>query len=53
MIPKSKKGELIRVTGDVYNAGLVETNSLASIVTVAYFIDDELFHIDELGNIKP
>jgi len=51
--PYPKKGELIRITGDVYNAGIVETNSLASIVTVAYFIDDKLLHLDELGNVKP
>lgn len=51
--PYPQKGELIRIVGDVYNAGIVETDSLASIVTVAYFIDDELLHIDELGNVKP
>ena len=31
----------------------MDTDSLASIVTVAYFIDDELLHIDELGNVEP
>jgi len=51
--PYPKKGESIRIIGDVYNAGIVETDSLASIVTVAYFIDDKLLHIDELGNVKP
>ena len=48
-----KKGELIMITGDVYNAGIMETDSLASIITAAYFVDDELFFIDEIGNVKP
>jgi len=48
-----KKGELIIITGDVYNAGIMETDSLASIITAAYFVDDELLFIDEIGNVKP
>ena len=48
-----KKGELIMITGDVYNAGITETDSLASIITAAYFVDDKLLFIDEIGNIKP
>ena len=48
-----KKGELIMITGDVYNAGIMETDSLASIITAAYFVDDELLFIDEIGNVKP
>ena len=48
-----KKGESIMITGDVYNAGIMETDSLASIVTAAYFVDDKLLFIDEIGNVKP
>ncbi|MDH3764825.1 MAG: hypothetical protein OER82_03340 [Nitrosopumilus sp.] len=51
--PYPKKGELTVITGDVYNAGIVETDSLASIITAAYFVDDKLLFIDEIGNVKP
>ncbi|MDH3313451.1 MAG: hypothetical protein OEM28_09955 [Nitrosopumilus sp.] len=51
--PYPKKGELVKITGDVYNAGLVDTDSLASIITAAFFVDEKLFHINEIGNIKP
>ena len=51
--PYPKKGELTVITGDVYNAGIMETNSLASIITAAYFVDDRLLFIDEIGNVKP
>jgi len=51
--PYPKKGELTRITGDVYNAGLVETDSLASIITAAYFVDGKLLFIGEIGNVKP
>ena len=48
-----KKGELVMITGYVYNAGLVETDSLASIITAAYFVDGKLLFIDDIGNVKP
>jgi len=48
-----KIGESITITGEVYNAGKVNTNSLASIITTAYFVDGELLHIDDLGNVEP
>ena len=51
--PYPKKGELTMITGDVYNAGIMETDSLASIITAAYFVDDKLLFIDEIGNVKP
>lgn len=41
------------ITDDVYNAGIMGTDSLASIITAAYFVDDELLFIDEIGNVKP
>ena len=46
-------GQLATITADVYNAGILETNSLSSIVTVAYFVDEDLLYIDEIGNVKP
>ena len=48
-----KKGELVKITGDVYNAGLVDTDSLASIITAAFFVDEKLVYINEIDNIKP
>ena len=51
--PYPKKGELTVITGDVHNAGIMETDSLVSIITAAYFVDDKLLFIDEIGNIKP
>ena len=51
--PHPKIGESITIIGEVYNAGKSNVNSVASIVTIAYFIDDELLHIDNIGNIEP
>ena len=51
--PFPKEGELISITGDVYNAGIVNTESLASIITAAYFIDGDLVFINEIGNVNP
>ena len=51
--PYPKKGDLIEITADVYNAGLKNTNSFASIISVAYFVDGELLRINELGNVEP
>ncbi len=51
--PYPKKGDLITITGDVYNSGIVDTNSLASIITAAYFVDGKLLYVDEIGNVKP
>jgi len=51
--PYPKKGELTIITGEVYNAGLVETDSLASIITAAYFVDGKLLFIGKIGNVKP
>ena len=48
-----KIGQPITITGDVYNAGIVDTASLASIISVAYFVDGNLVHIDEIGNVQP
>jgi len=51
--PYPKKGELTRITGEIYNAGIIETKSLASIITAAYFVDEKLLFIGEIGNVKP
>ena len=51
--PYPQKGELVKITADVYNAGIVETNSLASIITAAYFVDGELLYLNEIDNVKP
>ncbi|NNL58887.1 MAG: carboxypeptidase regulatory-like domain-containing protein [Nitrosopumilus sp.] len=51
--PYPKKGELTRITGEIYNAGTTETKSLASIITVAYFVDEKLLFIGEIDNVKP
>ena len=45
--------ELVSITVDVYNAGILETSSLSSIITVAYFVDDKLLYVDQIENIKP
>ena len=46
-------GDLVSISADVYNSGLFETDSVASIVTAAYFVDDKLLYFDEIGNVKP
>ncbi|MDH3677973.1 MAG: hypothetical protein OEQ12_06705 [Nitrosopumilus sp.] len=54
IVPTSpEKGDLVSITADVYNAGLKNTNSLTSIITAAYFVDGNLLHVDEIGNIEP
>ena len=51
--PYPINGELSTITGDVYNAGIMETDSLTSIITAAFFVDGNLLYVDEIGNIKP
>ena len=51
MYPKT--GDLVSITADVYNAGLKNTGSIASIVTAAYFVDGNLLYVDEIGNVEP
>ena len=46
-------GELVSITADVYNSGIFETNSVTSIITAAYFVDEDLLYVDEIGNVKP
>ena len=48
-----KKGDLVTINADVYNAGLKNTNLFTSIITVAYFIDGKLIHVDDIGNVTP
>ena len=48
-----KNGDAVSITADVYNVGLKNTNSLTSMITVAYFMDGNLLHVDEIGNVKP
>ena len=51
--PYPNKGDPVTITADIYNAGFRDTKSYASIITVAYFVDDVLLHVDEIGNIEP
>jgi hypothetical protein len=51
--PYPKKGELVTITGDLYNAGLRNTGSFTSMITVAYFVDGELLYINTIGDVKP
>ena len=46
-------GEPVRITADVYNSGIENTDSFASIVTAAYFVDGDLLDIGNIGNIEP
>ena len=46
-------GDLVSISADVYNSGISETDSIASIVTAAYFVDENLLYFDEIGNVKP
>ncbi len=48
-----KQGDLVSITADIYNAGFVNTDSVASIVTIAYFVDGNLLHVDEIGDVTP
>ena len=49
----SKTGDFITINADVYNAGLKNTNLFASIITVAYFIDEKLIHVGDIGDVAP
>ena len=51
--PYPEKGDSVAIIADVYNSGLKNTASFASIITIAYFVDDELRYVDEIGNIEP
>ena len=51
--PFPKKGELVTITGDLYNAGLKNTESFTSFITVAYFVDGKLLHINAIDNVEP
>ncbi len=46
-------GDMVSVTADVYNMGSKNTNSFASMITAAYFVDGKLLHVGEIGNIEP
>ena len=48
-----KDGQLVAITAEVHNAGITSTHSLNSIITVGYFVDDELIHIGTLDNVLP
>ena len=48
-----KTGNLVTINADVYNAGLKNTGSFSSIITVAYFIDGKLFYVGDIGNVAP
>ncbi len=48
-----EEDELVAITGELYNAGVINTDSLTSIITAAYFVDGKLLYIDEIGNVEP
>ena len=47
-----KEGDLVAITAEIHNTGKTNTGSVASIVTVAFFIDDELIDFKEIGDVK-
>jgi len=51
--PYPKKGELVSITGNMYNAGLKNTESFTSFITIAYFVDGKLLHINAIDNVEP
>ena len=46
-------GDMVSITADVYNAGSKNTSSFASMITAAYFVDGNLLHVGEIGNVEP
>ena len=48
-----KPGDMISITADVYNIGLKNTNSVTSMITIAYFVDGDLLYVDNIDNISP
>ena len=51
--PYPELGEYTTITADVYNSGIFETKSFASIITVGYFIDGKLLDIGYITNVMP
>ena len=47
-----KEGDLITITTEVHNTGKTNTGSVASIVTIAFFIDEQLIDVKDLGDVK-
>ena len=48
-----KHGELVALTASVYNNGIKNTGTFASIVTVGYYVDGNLLFVDTLPDLKP
>ncbi len=46
-------GDVVSITADVYNVGSKNTDLFASMVTAAYFVDGNLLHVGEVGNVDP
>ena len=46
-------GDMVSITADVYNVGSKNTDLFASMVTAAYFVDGNLLHVGEVGNVEP
>ena len=46
-------GDMVSITADVYNAGSKNTHSFVSMITAAYFVDGNLLHVGEIGNVEP
>lgn len=47
------KGELVTITANVYNAGLKNTDFFTSIITIGYFVDEQLLYVNNINNIEP
>ena len=47
-----KEGDLVTITTEIHNTGKINTGSVASIVTVAFFINDKLVDVKDTGDIK-
>ena len=47
-----KEGDLITITTEIHNTGKTNTGTIASIVTVAFFINDKLVDVKDTGDIK-
>ena len=45
-------GDIITITGEVYNLGKTNTGAIVSIITMGFFVDDKLVDIKDVGDIK-
>lgn len=47
------KGDYVIITANIHNVGFRDIKSYAGIITMVYFVDGVLLHVDEIGNIEP